>query len=141
VINEITYADAWLQSTLTGDATLMGLLPGGVHSELIPEAATLPALRFHIQATGGDVMSFNSYRIWVRPLYLIAVVHRTKTYNDIRPAADRLDTLLHKVTGQLSPVLILTCYREDTFRMPEIDGDNHYRHLGGLYRLLVQEGV
>lgn len=146
-MNESVRVDAWIKQTLTADTGAGGLFDpatavgqgarvSGVWSEKIPPAELLPAIRMS-DLSPSDVNSVNGYRILVVGVFLVAVVGRTDDWGDLVAAADRLDTLLHRATGSFDGVTIESCVRQSPFRLPEDDGDVHYRHLGGTYRVQV----
>lgn len=143
-INEAPYIDRWLHARLTGDTGAGGLfgtppVVSGVWPDLIPEGESLPAIRYSMLAPGVDTMVVDGHRILTNPLYLVAVVHETRSYWGLAAAANRIDTLLHRGVGLFPPITVIECIREEIYRLAEDEGDEHFRHLGGLYRLRVQE--
>lgn len=144
-MNEGIRIDAWLKAKLLGDVAAGGLFyPGdavgvnarvsGVWSELIPREEQLPAIRFTDLAPA-DVNTLEGNRILVTGRYLVAGVINVADYGPLVAVSDRIDAVLQRATGAFGGVNVLSCIRESVFRLPEDDGDNHHRHLGGIYRV------
>lgn len=131
--------DAWLVDKIKADNGPGGLWGEGaarvwgVHSELIPEGSKLPAIRF-TDLSPSDTNGASGNRILVRGLYLVAVVGQVNDYGPLVAAADRLDDILHRSSGNKSGVWVLGCVRQSPFKQTE-SGDPQFRHLGGVYRI------
>lgn len=146
-MNEGVRIDAWIVAKLQADTTVGGLFyngdtvganarVSGLWSERIPPEEQLPAVRFS-DLSPRDVGGVNR-RILITGLYLVAGVARTADYGDLVKVSDRIDALLERASGlALDGVTVQSCVRESVFRIAEDDGDVHYRHLGGLYRILA----
>jgi hypothetical protein len=130
-------ADEFLTSRLTGDSTLMALITG-VWSDVAPKEATEPFVVFSFQS-GPDVLTATGDRILTSCTYLIKVTGREVPYSALRPAVQRVDTLLHKQVNVVGTNgIVLSCLREQAYRAPEVISGITYRHLGGFYRVLAQ---
>jgi hypothetical protein len=111
---EPAVAEEWLSATLNGDPTLTALVPGAA---------------WNTQADEGT-----SY-----PLYMVKVIGETAAFLDVDVAAARIDALLHRASGTVADGTIVSCVREQTFRLSEsIAGGLQYRQAGGLYRINAQ---
>jgi hypothetical protein len=141
--------DRWIVSKLEADVGAGGLFHPGTavgqqarisdtHAEVIPAGQVLPAIRIS-QMAGVDVTGPGGMRSMINGLWLVAVVGKLPSYGPLAPAANRIDVVLHKAAGTLSPIIVLGCVREQTFRLAEDEGDEHWRHLGALFRIHAQE--
>lgn len=133
----LTDADAWLYATLDADATLAGLLPGGIHAWPFPGGTVLPAAAFQlVDGIDREVVGNGGVRTVTELEYLVRAVAEGHSYP--ASAADRIDLLIH---GQASGDL-LACQRLRPFSMSEPgEGGTEYRHRGGYYRLIIQTGA
>jgi hypothetical protein len=139
---ETFVADSWLYAVLTGDATLMGLAAGGVHGYNNPNRSPLfPYVLFQMQGAGQDVRGVGTARIMAPMVYVVRGISEGNSFGgSLRQIADRIDTLLHAASGTAAGGLVLVCVREQPFALPETAPDGRqYRHLGGIYRLFVQD--
>jgi len=147
--NEALHVAEWIVTQLESDTGAGGLfdpaLPedsqlSGAYFEVIPEDRSLPAIRFHTQdmhdvrqAMGGP------HRIMVSIDWLVAVVNEGLRLTQLVLLADRLDARLHESNGQTSTVRVMQCVRIAPFTQTEVaDSGVTYRHVGGLYRTIVQ---
>lgn len=144
-MNEDLHAGAWIVATLEGDTGPGGLFDparseklSGVFRDAIPSDKDLPAIRFHLQ-NSADVAEVGQDRIMARLEWLVVVVREGLGIAPIVPFADRVDTLLHKASGETTAVRVLECTRMHPFHLlePE-DSGVQYRHAGGMYRTMVQ---
>lgn len=138
---ETVYADQWLYSKLTGDATLASLIGARVYSYMAPLGATLPAIIYAYQG-GKDVTEVANYRIFNSGLYQVKAVGQGESMVAIAAIAHRIDTVLHRSSGTVSGGAILACVREpgrSALSYAEYTNGVRYNHLGGIYRILVQE--
>lgn len=124
-----------MNNTLSGDATLLALLAGGVKpGGSAPQGTPYPFLTYQMMS-GIDYAAVGAYRIWTNLIYLVKVVGRSADYQTLRTAVARVDALLHRGSGTAADGTIWACVREQTIRMPEIVSGDQYRHDGALYRL------
>lgn len=130
----------WLYTTLSGDATLMSLAPGGVFDVIAPKGTAYPFVQFQFQA-GTDLMVIGGYRVLVNSVWMVAVIAQTEELGDVFPAGDRIDALLHRQSGTVTGEgLILSCVRERPVNPPPWPENGLvYRRYGGDYRIQVQE--
>lgn len=131
--SEVVSGDEFIFQTLSGDAELGALIPGGVHSEVAPEGTASPWIVFQYLG-GSDLRGVGTVRVYASGVWIVKVIGEGQSFADLAEAADRMDTVLHGSFGGV----VVACYREQPFRFAEVDGDRQYRHLGGNYRLLVQ---
>lgn len=137
--DETTRADEWLHGVLA-DATLAALLTGGIHADVAPQGTRFPYGLHQFQG-GADVRGNGPDRIMISGLWLVKAVAETESYIGVLcDAADRIDELLQATSGPGgSDGEVFSSVREQPFRMPEVlEGGTQVRHLGGIYRLLVQ---
>lgn len=135
-MTELGVIEIYLASTL---ATVENV-PGGVHSDVIPPNAPLPAIVFNYQS-GTDVQVVGSERICTNALYQVKVVGYNDDGNVVVDAiADEIDSLLHKSSGTVTGGNVFSCVRERPIAYTEAAQDKMYRHRGGLYRIQAQQG-
>lgn len=136
---ENTLVETWLYGKLSGDATLTAKVGARIYSYVAPTTATTPYVVFSAQSPGFDVMGVGTARVMLNCLYQVKVVVQDASFNTAKDAADRIDELLHGATGTPSGGEVLGCVREGPLAYAEISDGIEYRHLGGLYRIWVQE--
>jgi hypothetical protein len=138
-MSEPITAEQWLYATLNDDDTLSdshGIT--GVYTDIVPDDATYPVALITEYTPGTDLAYNNAQRILTNPTYIVRAIDATASKASLENAADRIDTLLHRQSD--SDAGVLSCVREQTFSLTEFDEqeNQHYRHLGGIYRLNVQ---
>jgi hypothetical protein len=142
-MNEEVRIAHWLIGKLRADNGAGGLfgapaLVTGVWLDLIPPEIDLPAIRISELAIPADVTSVNGTRILIGGVYVVAAVVDGSSYGPAVPIADRIDAVLQRASGPgRDGVIVESCIRERPFKLPEDDGDVHFRHLGGVYRAIA----
>ena len=137
--DELTRAEQWLYATLTGDATLTGIIGARVYSELAPSGATFPCVVSGLQSAT-DVQTHNANRIMVAALWLVKGIAQAESFGgQLQQIADRLDVLLHRSAGgSADSASIITSVRVEPFKQAAVEDGVHYRSLGGIFRLYTQ---
>jgi len=143
-VNEEVHTAEWIVSRLESDTGAGGLFdpaaalkPTGVYYQLIQEGRELPAIRFHIQDSR-DIRIIGSERILVRLDWYVLLVNEGLEVAPLLPLVDRLDTRLHKASGETSTLRVEACLRINPFSIIEPDDSGvQYRHVGGVYRTMV----
>lgn len=130
----------WLDATLTGDATYMSYLPGGLHRSQAP--VTVPPTPFplaiiHPQSLM-DMNSATAQRIYSPDLFMVKAIGDQAGLQVLINAADRAFVLLNKVNAVVSNGIILACYREQEIYYSENVGGIERVHLGGMYRIQIK---
>ena len=136
--------DEWLQATLTGDATITGLVAARVFAEYAPQGTVFPCIVYRPIDTE-DIVAANATRIMVTELRLIEAICEGQSYTPVKAIAERIDVLLHRkpdagseISGAWSGVTILSSDRQRISRLAETEDGRHYRRLGGIYRISAQ---
>ncbi len=129
----------WLYATLTGDATLMALLPGGVNDRVIGELANrYPALVYQLMSAR-DVRPANKEYVYSNCLYLVKVIDRSESFAAATAAMDRVDGLLDNTKGTApTGEAIVYCQREEQVDQNYLITGVSYRELGSIFRIWVQ---
>lgn len=137
--NEVYEGAAWLQAKIEGDGTLAGLV-SGAYLDMVPEDVSLPAIRYHVQAsdTVRGIGPGHNARIMTMIDWLIVVMREGHEVTPLVPIVMRLDTVLDGVTGSTTLANIDSCVRREPFQMLETDKSGvQVRHAGGVYRTVV----
>lgn len=140
--NELTRVDVWLQTLLAGDTALQALVgnPARVYSDVADPAATYPFI-VHQHQGSADVRGVGPGRIMLSGVWLVRAVAQTTTWTALAACADRIDRLLQGNPGGPAGTdgAVFSSVREQPFKQVEnIEGGEQIRHLGGLFRILVQ---
>lgn len=136
---ETTLVESWLHTRLSTDAILTSQVSDRIYAYLAPARAATPFVVFNAQSPGFDVMGVGTARVMLNCLYQVKVVVQDASFAPAKDAADRIDTLLHGATGTPPGGQVLGCVREGPLAYAEVSDGIEYRHLGGLYRIWVQE--
>lgn len=134
---ETTRVEAWLDGLLKGDSTLNTAVGGRIYGYLAPQDAAVPYVIYSYQR-GHDVFGVGTARIMAHTAYQVKVVGQTKSFVALETIANRLDIVLQGASGSVVDGEILACVREQPISYVETDSGVQYRHLGGLYRIIVQ---
>lgn len=136
-MSEIVRADVWLHGKLSVDATLTAAVSTRIYSYLAPSGTTFPFVVYAFQG-GADVSAIGAIRIMNSGLYQVKAVGQGNSMVAVEAIANRIDALLHGVTGTVSGGVILACVREQPLAYVENSNGIRYNHLGGLYRIFIQ---
>lgn len=136
---ETMLAENHIRTTLNADATLTGLLGGGkIYNELAPKGTTSPYIVFRYRSSR-DIRGNGAVRTATTLTYLVEVIAPNKTFTDIAPIADRMDTVLHDTSGAVTGGRVMGVTRLNPFKLLEPQADGTFAsRLGGEYRLDVQ---
>lgn len=135
MIETVEVIEAWLYATLSGDATLAGLVDDRISGTLSPVLLETPYVTFLCQSPR-DIIGVGGTRISTDNLYMVKAVAQTSTWDTLLPIAKRIDTLID-MTGHAVSYGggSLTCKREMIHELAEVSEGLQYRHLGGIYRI------
>ena len=135
---ELARVEEWLIDILAGDVTLTGLVSTRIYNQLAPLGVTLPFVVFNWQASR-DVFGLGTLRIMMNGLYTVKVVDNAASGMASAVAiADQIDTLLHAADGSVAAAAILAVMRVEQINYVETVAGEHFRHLGGVYRIVAQ---
>ncbi len=137
-MSELSAADRWLSTVLSGDVALRALV-SGVYDTKAPQGTARPYVLFSLHAPSADITVIGNIRIGNRPLYLVRAVCDGPSWTPVRTIADRIDELLHGASGSNVDGIIYGCVREQPFKALETVEGKDYCWLGGYYRLWAQE--
>lgn len=138
-MSEPFIVDQWLYQNLASDATLISSVGTRFYADEAPSDA-FPYVQW-TYLSGREVQGHNANTIFINTLYLVKAVGKTRAYGSVDPLATRLNELLHKKgSDTVAGDHIFSCVREETYRLAETESGVSYRHLGGIYRILVQKG-
>lgn len=138
---ELILSDAWLTARLKA---LPQLASVEVYADSIPFDAKLPAAVFQ-PTIFNDVATFADKRILVEADYIVKVIDEATSYTTIVQMANAIDADLQGQSGLVNTSAgngrIVSCVRVEPIRFVEIDdtAKKRYVHLGGLFRLQVQQ--
>lgn len=128
----------WLYTVLSGDATITGLVGSRIYDGLAPQGAALPFVVFNFQG-GVDLRGVGTVRVFNSGLYQVKAICQGESYAPAAAIADRIDELIHGNRGSVSDGSVVDCVREQPLTLIEQQNGVQYRHVGGLYRIIVQE--
>lgn len=143
--HEVVIALSWLNTTLTGDATLSSLAPGGVYRALAEpidnsgNPIATPYVVFGLQSPGNDTLTANAVRLLTNPLYQVKAVGPSSATEAVGLAASEIDDLLKRTAGSVTGGLVSACFREQPLELDELVNGEQFINIGGLYRLQIQQ--
>lgn len=135
-MNEVSRGVEWLYSTLSGDATLNGLLPGGWSRDMAEPGTPTPFGVIGLQSST-DVLGAGGYRQMVNAVFQLSIMGPASEYPAIVAASDRVDVLLGRASGSVSDAYILSCTREQTLELPKVEDGVLWSSRRVLQRLLI----
>jgi len=135
---ESVQAVEWIRATLKADGVLLGLVGDRVYSDLAPEGAASPWIIISVMAAP-DLNTLCGHRVLATVICQVKAIAAGRGMAGPQAVADRMDHLLTRANGATAEAAVLSCIREQAIHYSESDGGTLYRHLGGQYRLLVQE--
>ena len=137
-IETVDIIDPWLWSTLSTDATLLGMLPGtdktkSIISTLAVGGVPAPYVAFFCSSPH-DILAVGGERVDVEALYTVKAVGEGASWNTVKTIARRIDALLHKKDLD-TPNGHISSRRDLVIQYAEVDAGTQFRHLGGVYRI------
>ncbi len=142
--SEVAMGLQFLYSTLSADGILATLAPGGVHRFVAPQGTVTPFVIISYQS-GKDSTTLNGVRLMDDFSYLAKAVGPTSSTQAIVDASSQLDVALGGREGLRNIMVtggaILACYRTTPvmYDQPVKGTSDIWSHLGGLYRLEIQQ--
>lgn len=134
-------AAQWLVSTLQADSTLAGYFGGTVrvYRYPLPETITFPAIVLS-HAGGVDKQGLGTFRYLVADQWLVKVIDQNGDQLPAGTIFKRVDAVLHGNTGgTTSFARVYTASRQTTVDYCEVSDGKPYQHIGGTFRLWVQD--
>lgn len=129
--------DQALMAVLSGDQTLMALVPDGVFWEAAPPKATRFVLVSLVESHDEPMFDGRAYEDAV---YLVTAVMLKTANGNIQGAAARMDVILEGATLFATGYTPMVIARESRVRLTEVDEvDDTIRwfHRGGHYRVVM----
>lgn len=126
-----------IYSTLSADATLTALAPGGVWRGVAPTGTTGVYVIFNNMGES-DVYALKQ-RAFTESDYQVKAIAPGESALPAWQAAERIEALLTDKALVMPAGTLLACRRNSVVSMTETDGGEQYQHAGGIYRLTVQE--
>lgn len=126
-----------LYGTLSDDAQLGTLAPGGVWRDLAPSTAEGTLVVFSHVSTN-DLYALG-HRAVSDCVYQVKAITPGETSRPSWDAAARIDALLTDAPLTMSAGHVLSCRRSSVVSLTEIDAGDQYQHAGGLYAITIQE--
>lgn len=131
VVEQVIY------STLSGDATLTSLAPGGVWRGVAPTGTAGVWLVFN-QISESDSYALKA-RAFTESVYQVKAIAPGESALPAWNAAARIEFLLTDKALVMPAGTLLSCRRSQVVSMTETDGGEQYQHAGGIYEIFVQE--
>lgn len=121
---------------LGADATLASLAPGGVWLDVAPETATEPYIIVNLQSSL-DAVSMGEGLAFEEALVLVKAVDSGGGAADALAADARVFAVLHGGTLTVSDGTLMSMTRYARVRYVEVEGDQRWQHVGGIYAVAV----
>lgn len=141
---EPVIAERFMLERLKAQSALMAApLDGRIWGHAAPQAIDsaqpdYPFCLYSQSAIGNDLGALGGILIWSVLEYAVRVVEQTDSWEAVEPLADEIATALDNTGGTVDGGVVHSCTRVRPFLLPEIRNGVQYRHLGGVYRLLVK---
>lgn len=132
---------ALLSDLLGGDATLMALLPGGIHDEVAPRSSSGTVVFPHLVIIINDARTRNAVgagriaRVFDTIFFTVQCVDQNWSYDRARSVMDRVDVLL--ASGYNGSVLGFL--RQELVKFSEVEPEPPYRHYGFMYHTIAKD--
>ena len=134
---EIAAVAEFLYDTLSADAVGVA---NRVYEDLAPRGTATPFVVFQSYLPGRDLMVVGTNRVFVDGLWIVKAVTKGLSYQPLITIADSIDQALHGEQFETkTDGYVLGCVRDQVLRYPELNDGIEWRHLGGIYRIWVQE--
>lgn len=137
-VTETTGALGWIAATVAADSTITTLAGyGGLWENLAPLTVTSPYLIAQLMSST-DVLTANGHRVMSNQLWQLKGIAPASDYAALQTIAIRLDALFGDVRqAGNATVTVSSSTREQEVNYSENVGTIQWRHVGGMYRLVV----
>ena len=139
---EPVLAERFIGERLEARAALVAAVTGRIHGHAAPQAEDgepdYPFVLVTQNAVPQDVGAIGGILIWAVLEYVVRVVDRTNSWDNLVVPASEIDAALDDTAGDVDGGTVHSCTRLRPFLLPEVRNGVQYRHLGGVYRLLVK---
>lgn len=141
-VHEVVSGLEFLIATLSSDATLMSMSPGGVARSFVPVQTPLPVciVAFH---TAMDSLTVNGVRVLVRSLYQVKASGPMISATSVWALASQIDIVLGGNQGlrniAVTSAYVLSLYRQSAIQYDEDASGIQYTHMGGLYNMIIEQ--
>lgn len=138
-VHEVYAGIEWMYATLTADATLMSLAPGGVNRGVAEPNTPTPYIVMNYQS-GNDTNTANGIRLLAKPLFLVKAVGPASMSDVVAQVAARIDDLLKPpASGTVTGALVTMSGRQSPLLMDEDVNGAEWVNIGGLYGSEIQQ--
>lgn len=135
-------AERFIYERLNARPALVTAVSGRIHGHAAPQAEDgepdYPFALFTQNAVQADVGALGGIHIWSVLEYVVRVVGRTNSWDPLVTPAAEIEAALGNTAGDVPDGTVHACTRVRPFLLPEVRSGVQYRHLGGVYRLLVK---
>lgn len=142
---ETIVTDQWFKTVLGYEMNVVDTVLAdhvtGVYDGLAPAGASYPFVVWDVASPATDVVGIGtpSARIMSDALYQVRVTTKSDEWTaDQIAAVRRIDAILNGAQATVTDGLVLGCVRTEQYRFIEQHEGRQIRHLGGIYRVLVQ---
>lgn len=134
-LEPVEIIDPWLYTTLANDPEIRSQVAGRIAADGAFGPTGTPFITWTMNSSR-DIQQAQGSTLWNESLYLVKVVGQGGSYVPITPIAKRINTPLDMVTNAPGPNGgFITIRRDRLVRMPEVDDNVQYRHLGAIWRI------
>lgn len=127
--------ETWILQTLQADATLAA---AGIYGYVVPQGSTFPCLVLSL-VTALDSNALNGFRGATEVIYLVKAIAAGSDSSGADALMARADGLLQRQSGTVTGLKILSCHRESVVKFSEKFDGKTYWHIGGQYRIWVEQ--
>lgn len=134
---ETALTDQWVEATLLAHAPLTAFVSTRVYPDLAPPDITMPFVVYQEQSSD-DVRGVGPTNILTTTVYVVKAIAQGSNFDALQPVAEAIYGALHNASGTITGGRVLTCLRDQPFRLTEFTDGKTYRHLGGRFSIQVQ---
>jgi hypothetical protein len=138
--NELTLAETWIESTISGDPTMQALCgnPVRIFNDEVPVNTVYPFVVYSVQ-NNLDVVVINKARVMATASYLIKAIAVGNNWPpDLMSAAAQIDLLMNAILQPVSGGIVHGSSRSSEYRLVEQVEGKLFRHMGGIYEMWLQ---
>ena len=134
---ELPRINQWIYQTLSGDATVTGVVGTRIYAEEAPQGAIFPLILFAHIGNVDIVRAFGDGRL-AKNIYLVRVVAQGSSSDPIKAVADRFDTLLLKRNVTVDGVRIAYVQHDQHAFRKDSENGVPVVYLGSYYLIFSQ---
>lgn len=130
----------WMYGVLSADAQVQAVFGTRVYRKVMPQTSAYDHSLIMQYMGGATVAPVGSVRVYSNMLFMVKATGKAGNYASLRDGMNRVDTLLHRASGDIAGATILWCEHENEVPLePVVYSGETYEQIAVLYRVRAHD--